>query len=217
MLSQSRSLVYDVGAAEINGTGLVTTYPLDSNMVGAARPLQVLALVSLQFNAKQQGTAVELNWRSEKTPGIVKYELEKKLLNDQYTRINQQTSVAAAGIFIYSFTDQYPSGGENFYRLKITDASGRLTYSPVQKINFKLQDGVSIYPNPARDILYVSLKQADKNALFILRNSNGQQVKKAKLSVGINKIDLSGIAKGSFTVSVSGAGIDSVHQSILIQ
>jgi hypothetical protein len=60
----------------------------------------------------------------------------------------------------YSFTDknigtQYP-GQKVFYRLKMIDKDNSFKMSPVQKVSLdKTTNWVSIYPNPAKDIVNV--------------------------------------------------------------
>jgi hypothetical protein len=48
---QTRSSVFDAGCDEINGNGMVTNFPLDSNVVGAGRPIIVLRSQTINFAA----------------------------------------------------------------------------------------------------------------------------------------------------------------------
>jgi hypothetical protein len=57
----------------------------------------------------------------------------------------------------YSFNDNEALTGNNYYRLKITDASGTITYSPVAIVNNMVKGGsVNLWPSPASHILHIS-------------------------------------------------------------
>ena len=48
---QTRSAIFDAGCDEINGTGTIINYPLDSNLVGAGKPLIIAQNQSITFAA----------------------------------------------------------------------------------------------------------------------------------------------------------------------
>jgi len=54
----------------------------------------------------------------------------------------------------YTFTDNSPIDGINYYRLKEVSKNGNVSYSPVIAIAFNFRK-ISIYPNPAHDKIYV--------------------------------------------------------------
>ena len=56
----------------------------------------------------------------------------------------------------YSAQDLNPYTGTSYYRLRQTDLNGNETYSNIVSVNFAGSSAISVYPNPARDILYVT-------------------------------------------------------------
>ena len=48
---QIRSSIFDAGCDEINGTGMVSNFPLDSNAVGAGKPIIILRSQTISFAA----------------------------------------------------------------------------------------------------------------------------------------------------------------------
>jgi len=69
---QNRSSVFDAGCDEINGNGMVTNFPLDSNVVGAGRPIIVLRSQTINFSAipSKAANAVDFNPGATSTSGL---------------------------------------------------------------------------------------------------------------------------------------------------
>lgn len=57
----------------------------------------------------------------------------------------------------YSFTDEHPLSGTNFYRLQMVDLDNSYTYSQVSVVRTSTISQISFFPNPARDYVNVSL------------------------------------------------------------
>ena len=79
----------------------------------------------------------------------------------------------------YMAIDFSPVKGNNFYRMKMTDKNGAITYSSIEKVSIDNQNPyITIYPNPAQNKLlhvrFSNLPQGKFN--FIIYNSSGQQV-----------------------------------------
>ena len=71
---------------------------------------------------------------------------------------------------------------------------------------------INIYPNPAKDILYV---QSDGKAGFILRNTNGQILMQGKLNKGHNILKINGLSKGLYFISTTGNQTRTVKKLII--
>ncbi len=59
----------------------------------------------------------------------------------------------------YTFTDERPLKGTNFYRLKQVDFDGQFSYSPVVSVNIGKVGGIKLSPQPVLDRLTVALEQ----------------------------------------------------------
>ena len=62
---------------------------------------------------------------------------------------------AVTGIYDYSAIDPSPYPGKSFYRLKIFEKDGSVSYSPTRQVEFAIQ-GFSIYPNPAKNKIIIT-------------------------------------------------------------
>ncbi|MBS1509976.1 MAG: T9SS type A sorting domain-containing protein [Bacteroidetes bacterium] len=76
----------------------------------------------------------------------------------------------------YSFADNGPAIGNNYYRVKVTSRDNKVRYSNVVLLK-NSQFDITIYPNPVDQTLYVSLKNAGaRNYLVEISNLVGQKV-----------------------------------------
>ena len=62
----------------------------------------------------------------------------------------------------YTFTDEHPLKGLNFYRLKQVDFDGQFSYSPVVTVTFGQTGGIRLAPQPVSDHLQVTLEHANE-------------------------------------------------------
>ncbi|MBL0144538.1 MAG: T9SS type A sorting domain-containing protein [Chitinophagaceae bacterium] len=91
-----------------------------------------------------------------------------------------------------------PTNGNNYYRIKQIDANGKFTYSSIQMV--KLADNflISIYPNPATDIVNIvgwnNVKQMQ------LYDVSGQKVNEWLLAQPT--INVNGYSKGVYVLKV---------------
>ena len=94
--------------------------------------------------------------------------------------------------------------GNNYYRLKMTDADGKVAYSKVISLNSTCNSsGVLIYPNPVHGILTVNIP-GSPNGLTIARlySSGGKLVYSATFQNGINSIDMSKYSSGVYLLNL---------------
>ena len=59
----------------------------------------------------------------------------------------------------YTYTDERPVKGVNFYRLQQVDFDGQFSYSPVVSVTFGQAGGIRLSPQPVLDQLSVALEQ----------------------------------------------------------
>ena len=69
---QTRTSIFDAGCDEINGTGMVSNFPLDSNAVGAGRPIVVLRTQTISFAAipSKAANAADFNAGATASSGL---------------------------------------------------------------------------------------------------------------------------------------------------
>lgn len=116
-----------------------------------------------------------------------------------------------------SFTMQYncivpASNGKNYYRVAEVDIDGRKTYSKTVSLQSVSQSMVTVYPNPVKDVLYVSGLQNYFSMQII--DMEGRIVQQQTLLPGAQSINVSGLSKGNYLLKlISNADVQTLKFS----
>jgi hypothetical protein len=164
----------------VNG-GCVTRlayFTLDGNCGNVTLP------VSIQLKGRKEGKANQLFWNSANQVGVIKYIIERKGAEDEKYKAVGTITVNNNGA--YSFNDNVFIG-LNLYRLKIVFAN-KEEYTNV--VSLRSAEGfISIYPNPAKDVVHISLSaEKPSDYLIELMNTSGQPVYKREVRNATNTI-----------------------------
>lgn len=109
---------------------------------------------------------VLLSWTTT-AAGIEVYELERSKNGIEYTTISRVEPGSVNTEFIE--TDFTPLEGMSFYRIKVIDAEGNITYSNATPVKYK--SGSPVSPAPGR----ASAAQNQGPVLIVVRNNAGEE------------------------------------------
>jgi hypothetical protein len=215
-ISGSSDILSDVSAL-VTGYGTTTSdhYPVFTRYTFSA---QSLPIKLNYFTGQKNNESVDLSWSSGFESNSKEYRIERSSDGRTFSEIG---NVQARGVpSKYSFTDQSPLAGNNFYRLKLVDLDGKFDYSKSIRINFTDELIVSVKPNPASGFTYVSISTPvpfisvsvyDAQGRVVkgmnLRSTNGQQF----------RLDVSRIPNGVYILKLTGAGISGSQKLIIRQ
>ena len=108
---------------------------------------------------------------------------------------------------MYTDYDKNPRSGKSYYRLKMVDNEGVISYSEIEKINIisKEEKSFKIYPNPAIfDVNVVLNSKFNRNSQVYLIDQAGRVVinKNWILNEGFNKLnlDISSLPGGNYFI-----------------
>ena len=196
-----------VGTITWAGVTTFSPFSLGSTTYGA-NPLPIT--INFFTGMKQNGNHL-LNWKvtcvSSPTANM---ELERSSDGRKYSGIYTKTATALQCQQPFNYTDAQPAAGVNYYRLKMTDASGKVTYSSVVTLINATRgtDVMNIAPNPivgGRFSLRVSAAQNGKMDV-IVTDMQGRMMQRQSTSLvaGFNQVpvNVSSLAAGSYQVSV---------------
>jgi Secretion system C-terminal sorting domain len=147
------------------------------SVINNSNPLPVTLIDFTASNKNNQYCL--LNWQTSAEINFDHFEIEHSTPTSTFTSIgvvagHNNTSTNQ----LYSFTDNNPTDGDNYYRLKMVDQDGKFAYSKVVKVNFDLSI-ISVFPNPAKDRIYLKNNINFTNGeqiTFEMFNTLGQQV-----------------------------------------
>lgn len=169
--------------------------------VSDVKAMSTLPVQWLQFTATKQENTVMLHWRTAAEQGTRDFLVQHSIDGREWQNIG---TVLAAGIATgeqrYSFQHHNPATAMNAYRLLQRDIDGGGSYSPIVTVNVKSTDALfSLYPNPVQGgAVQVKLKVP---AIVSVYNSSGMLTLKKQLPAGVSILDLSGFAKGVYTLT----------------
>ena len=153
-----------------------------------------------------------IEWNVFDETGVEKYEIEKLQTGDVFQVIGTQVPGNTGLDATYTFTDNSPNSGDNFYRIKGTELTGEITYSPVVRVKNggTSATGMRIYPNPVTgNTVNVSLQgiKAGKYQMVISNNA-GQVIYRATTEQKAGNVLIqvpvsSSLPKGVYRVQVS--------------
>jgi poly(beta-D-mannuronate) lyase len=178
--ARTRSSIFDVGAEEINASGSSVTQPLDSNLVGAGKPVNnVFPVRVISFEATLNRTFVDLNWQVADESSLNSYQLQNMYGNNSITIAEVKAS--AAGTYFYKHVT--PKAGRNYYRLKLVNIDGSFAYTPWQEVFFNGKANICVFPNPATKQINVKLsRNFETPTTVVLYNADGKELRKQNVT-----------------------------------
>lgn len=213
--------VSDTNAINFSIQNIAGSYAADRFMIvfkpAAVVPVRFVSVSAARSNDK----SVNVKWTIENELNITSYSIEYSTDGRAFAGVGTK---AATGANAYSFDHANASSAAVYYRIKASDADGRIFYSVVVKVN-ALTDaaGISVYPNPVenKQMNVAFTKQAAGSYLLRLINAEGQVVYSNKVTLGganeTRTMQLGNIAPGTYQLTVAGEGQSAGSQSIIVR
>lgn len=119
-----------------------------------------LSIRLLEFTADKQQDQVRLQWTTATEHNSKGFDLERSGNGTAWQSVGFVNTLAADGNsdkpLKYTYTDDKPLDGSNYYRLKQLDRTGAHTYSPVRIVNRNGSSTFEVYPNPAKNKITIT-------------------------------------------------------------
>jgi hypothetical protein len=188
------SLIYKGGS----GDGWASSY----------YPLSPLPVDFLGFTAtRQKGTAL-LRWEMGNDENVAYFDVERSAEAVNFTNLGSVKQDAAAGKK-YSFVDQTPLKGHNYYRIKLHKKDGSISYTGTRTVIFDgtgAEEYISVFPNPATDRINVKLPEGwkDQPVAINILNISGKLVFHQRLNYNsLITLDISVLLPGTYVIQLA--------------
>ncbi|MDE1190637.1 MAG: T9SS type A sorting domain-containing protein [Arachidicoccus sp.] len=141
-------------------------------VVGSVTPLHLLSFIA-QINRDK----ITLLWKTENEINTSHFDIERSADGTSFESIGNVSASNTAGGHSYNFDDSHPLNGISYYRLNEVDIDGKSILSQIVQVNTITQtNGITISPNPARNIITIrNLKTEDITSLRVI-TLNGNEV-----------------------------------------
>ncbi len=215
---------YIVGGSSSSSDGDISNnYGGDDYWVVKLKPDNILPITMLALTGKAQGKQNILNWTTATEQNNTGFEVQRSSDGYSFSKVGFVNTKAVNGSsnlkLSYDFSDIGFAASANYYRLKQIDKDDKFTLSNI----VLLRDGnapaigdVSIYPNPAKNIVTVKIALANSdNIKLAVTDMSGKTIFTKSVLAGngetIVQVDASRLSPGSYFIKViSGNGKENV-------
>ncbi|MFN0274130.1 MAG: T9SS type A sorting domain-containing protein, partial [Chitinophagales bacterium] len=137
--------------------------------IGADEIVLILPVVLSNFAASSLQTFVQLSWETQSEINNDHFVIERSSDAKTFTEIG---SVLGAGntssATIYTFTDENPEAGMNFYRLRQVDANGQYTFSKIENAYIQPTSLCMLLENPVLEHIQIRIFSHENTPVQIL-------------------------------------------------
>lgn len=179
--------------------------------ISLSKPV-ILPVTLLSFSGREDNGNNYLHWSVTNEVQLTQYELQ---LSNDATNFKSIASIPA-GKTNYQYIDNNnnQADGKYFYRLKMKDADGSISYSRVVMIKGQSHVFMNLSPNPAASTLRVN-GSFKKGAIDVI-NSRGQRVLTHNVTASSCTLDISRLPAGLYVVRFSDQ-ITVINKKLVIQ
>jgi hypothetical protein len=177
-------------------------------------PLVVLPVTLTNFKVTATGNSNNLQWSTEQELNSDHFNVQRSSNGSNFTSIGTVDAAGnATGSINYSFSDNNPINGNNFYRLQRVDMDGNTAYSKIIEVSSKQQHNISVYPNPMIDQLHIQIAGVAEAGTLEIINAAGQTVSIHPVSnIAAATLSVANLQKGMYYLRIKSASTLSIQK-----
>ena len=173
------------------------------------RPETTTPVTLVDFKVQRVKQLNKISWVTSQEINSKSFIIEHSINGRNFSPIGEVAARGNSnGTINYSFADNDPVKGINYYRLKLVDLDNTAKYSAIRNVRNEGTADIAIYPNPVKDILKIDITsdKADKADLSI-RDMSGQLIyskNSINITEGLNNpsINTSMLKTGSYIIKI---------------
>jgi len=206
----------------VNSLSFVTNLGVDgigNDLTSCNFPLYVLASnpVTLSASVANENT-VTLNWNIQESTDSTGYAVEHSTDGIAWNEIHYALKMAYNPATTYSFSQNNLVSGIHYYRIRKTETNGMIAYSGVEKVRISSHTTISVWPNPAQDVLKIQdVGIASGTSQVIIYDQAGRAISQSIIKTGVNTIQVYSLPAGIYIVHVERPNGEIVNQKFVKQ
>jgi len=169
-------------------------------------PPTVLSVNLSYFSARKSNSGSLISWASDSEVNAQKFEVERSANGIDFISIGTVTAKGnSSSKTEYSFFDNSPFTGINYYRLKQIDKDNGASYSKPATLDFSLSNAgnFKVYPNPAMDLIKLDNINPPAGIILSILNLEGKSLKSIKIAKGeVPEMKVSDLISGVYILKV---------------
>lgn len=166
---------------------------------GTALPVELT-----KFNATKRADKVNLAWQTATEINNDRFEIQRSHDGNRFESIGKVYGEGNSQKLVdYSFVDDAPLSGVNYYRLKQVDIDGAFEYSDIASV--KMDKAANIRITPTSTLDYVTVNTGEASSIMV-RSINGQVMNSQTDAEGNFTVDMANYPQGIYylTIQISG-------------
>jgi len=152
----------------------------------------ILPVELIEFDAvKVDDRFALINWSTASEINNDYFTIERSTNGSDWLQLaNIDGAGNSTSLINYSWTDDTPYHGVNYYRLSQTDMNGLVRYTEIKSLNFTTNNEVLIYPNPSNGMVSIVCKELIESIEVTDVNGNVLYKRLTEIQKDIHAIDL---------------------------
>jgi uncharacterized protein YjdB len=198
----TENIVIDFDASATNGDLQVVANNgnCSSNVTAVSITVTPLPVVLRSFTATKVNNSALLKWTTASEINSKNFEVQRSMDARTFETIGVVKAKGFASE--YSYIDEKPFAGINYYRLKQADRDGKFQYSPMRQITiYNLQFTINVFPNPATNMLNVKVTNGTAKQVSIF-NTLGKMVYQSNDNRTLYQVDITSMSAGTYFVEI---------------
>ena len=198
-LNANTKYVWRIASADsANGVTLLGSYSVTDTFTTTS----ILPVTLISFDAKPADNIVQLSWQTASETNSKYFEVLRSSDGIVFNSIGNVTAFGnSTAQHQYSFNDNSPSKGVNYYRLREVNEDGSFVYSRTISVSFNGATLFTLYPNPAVDAIHLRFSSSATSTVTVF-DMNGKALLQKIIPDGSSSqnINVSHLAAGIYTV-----------------
>ena len=174
-------------------------------LVNGTLPIELLS-----FSGKHVDNTIQLHWRTAGEQDNDFMEIQRSKDGKTFESIGlRQGAGNSYTPRDYTFTDEQPLPGVNYYRLRQVDFDGKFEYHPVIAVLFRTDEdkaqGITLFPTVVNDQVNLALnEETTSNGNILISNLNGRVLLRTPFGRGMQQltIPVNQLPKGQYILTV---------------
>jgi|GEM_PF-3048192 hypothetical protein len=163
----------------------------------------VLPVELVSFLAKKSKNTINLKWQTASEINNDRFEIQRSYDANRFESIGRVDGESSSHRLVdYSFLDNAPLSGINYYRLKQVDIDGAFAYSDVVSVKM---DNTNIHITPTSTYDFVTVSTGSQSSI-ILRSVNGQVMDQQSNSKGNFTVEMAHYPQGIYFLTINKNG-----------
>jgi Metallo-peptidase family M12/Secretion system C-terminal sorting domain len=213
---------------------VTTSFSYDANTFGlhfrtnhftefaVAESFVSLPLELLDFKAKALAKANQIEWKVAEQRNVLNHTIERSLNGQEWKPLHEVAITSESTEQSFRFEDTDPKT-RTYYRLRFTEQDGKQRYSQILLVERK-DKGIQIvnaYPNPADQLMQVTLNSPDELEVMLeIVNTLGQVVATQRLDVQNGQTDtnvsVTDLPSGTYRMQLKSMAAQQILQTLPI-